>query len=143
VSFDIFIVPASGDEAETFDRAAVERAFAPMLREPGDFTNLYHPDGRLCSAEVYVDDGPRISSVMITRPPGFAALPEFWQAIFDLLRATRTMLVWPAGEDEPNSCIANPDLIANPPPSLREDRWRLAKAASAAEIVAAISDEDR
>jgi hypothetical protein len=41
----------------------------------------------------------------VNRPPDGV----FWQAIFEILKGTRTFLVWPA-PDPPTHCVANPDL---------------------------------
>ncbi len=137
MGFDIFLSVVTEDEADQFDRSIVERAFRPIVVDlEGDVWELRWPNGALSHAEVAVGTTPTLDGIHVSRPPG---MPAFWQAIYEILRQTRTVLLWPG---DPCSCVANPDLAANMPADYVEDRGQPVFVTSGQEIVDAISRSD-
>jgi hypothetical protein len=112
VSLDIFISAITDDEGNTFDRAIVERAFKSIVvNQSGDYWNLQTPQREMTGAAVFIEDAPRISHFSVNRPPDYDWFPEFWNAMFEVLRQTNTFLFWPAHGQFPHCCLANPNLI--------------------------------
>jgi hypothetical protein len=135
VSLDIFLSTLTDDEGASFDRAIVERAFkAIAVDQLGGYWNLRTPAGEMTSATISVADQPRISHFAANRPPGYGYFPEFWNAMFEVLRQTRTVVFWPAGGPKPHCCLANPDMISHGPASLIEAIGEPAFVTSGAEI---------
>jgi hypothetical protein len=135
VSLDIFLSALTEDKAALFDRAIVERAFkAIAVDQLGGYWNLRTPKGEMTSATISVADQPRISHFSANRPPGYGYFPEFWNAMFDVLQQTRTVLFWPADGPKPHCCLANPDVIPHLPASLIEAIGEPALVTSGAQI---------
>jgi hypothetical protein len=135
LSLDIFLSALTDDEAALFDRAIVVRAFkAIAVNQIGGHWNLRTPKGEMTSATISVADQPRISHFSANRPPGYGYFPEFWNAMFDVLQQTRTVLFWPAGGPKPHCCLANPDVIPHVPESLIEAIGEPALVTSGAQI---------
>jgi hypothetical protein len=105
MSFDIFLQAAPG---EALDRSMIERAFGDMIvgNPADDFWNLCGPEGEMYLANVFVGGGARVDGFMVAGPPD---TPEFWGAIFEILRQSRSYLVWPAAGPLPTYCVADPD----------------------------------
>jgi len=140
MSFDIFLSVLPGSEEDRFARSLVERAFTGLTPKLiGDYWNLRTPGGEDCFANVSIDDEPEIDGFSVNRPPSFEAFPEFWNAMFEILHQTRTILFWPDDGPYPTYCIANPVLVTDPPPILIEIMGEPAIVSSGAEIDAAIS----
>jgi hypothetical protein len=103
MSFDLFLMTMPAD---TFDRSIVEQAFAAFADDPAsDEWALVEPDGKHHGAYMSVAASSRVSGFSVNRPP---FIDEFWEAVFYVLRHTRTFLVWPAPKS-PSYCVANPD----------------------------------
>jgi hypothetical protein len=130
MGFDIFLQSPPG---ELLDRSIIEHAFANMIvGDPkSDFWNLHADDGEMYLANLFIGEGPSIDGFMVARPPW---VPEFWDAIFDILRQTQSFLVWPAGGPGPIYCVANPDWQSYLPADLVESMGPPALVAAAEEI---------
>jgi hypothetical protein len=139
VSLDIFLSTLTDDEAAQFDRAIVERAFkAIAVDQLGGYWNLRTSEGEMTSATISVADQARISHFSANRPPDYGYFPEFWNAMFEVLRQTRTVLFWPAGGPKPHCCLANPDMTPQVPASLIDAIGEPAFVTSGAEIDAVL-----
>ncbi len=116
---------------------SVERAFQKIVADPSrDHWNVRTPDGARTRAEVSIDAQPRIRGFGVTRPPSFEGLPEFWNAIFEVMKETRTILFWPGAD--PYVCITNPDFLRDLPADLAESVHGAVVVSSGAEICAAV-----
>jgi hypothetical protein len=143
MSFDIFVIAADRDGSGRFERRIVEQAFGrftPHIAD--DYWCLHHPNGEEIFATVSIDEGDLIESFSVNRPPSFEWFPEFWQALFEVLQATRTFLVWPALGANPTYCVANPELLANMPAELTDGMGPPATARCAQDIDLAIAATD-
>lgn len=119
MSFQIFLMTTTEDERDNFDRAIVERAFKDIaVRQDNEWWQLQTPEGDEVFATVHVHQKPRLSGFSVIRPPSFEVFPTFWDAVFDVLRQTRTVLAWPGGP--PPYCVANPALVPDLPADLIE-----------------------
>jgi hypothetical protein len=135
MGFEIFLTSVSTDEKDRFDRALVEHAFKNLADDvSGGHWNLVGADGERYSAEVDIREEPRLSGFGVSRPP---FVPEFWDAMFEIMRQTRTFLFWP-DSDPPQCCIANPDIIHDLPEGMVEALGEPVFASSGAEIEAAV-----
>jgi hypothetical protein len=84
MGFDIHVSVTADDGRDEFDRSIVECAFKSLaVDQSGDSWNLPAPDGKLYYGAVFVDDQPRITNFMVSRPP---VVPEVWNAMFEVLR---------------------------------------------------------
>jgi len=112
MGFTIYLSSLPDDPPAKFERALVERAFAPIAAEMyGDGWSLRAPDGEWL-AEVSLDDAPLIDGFRVNRPPSYDYLPGLYDALFEILRQTRTFLFWLAAEGGgPHYCVADADLI--------------------------------
>jgi hypothetical protein len=111
VSLDIFISTLTHDDIEKFERAVVERAFrAIAVDQSGNYWNLQTPRQEKMSVTISVDEEESISAFSANRPPEYRSFPEFWNAMFEVLRETYTVLFWPACESVPHCCVANPKM---------------------------------
>jgi hypothetical protein len=120
MSLDIFLSTVTGEEADNFERGIAERAFKDIVAdEDGEHWHL-----RTCSATVLIHNArparqhSKIAGVSANRPPSYEYVPEFWEAMFEILVQTRTMMYWPAGGPLPHCCIANPAMISAVPANL-------------------------
>lgn len=138
MSFDIFLKTADDDVA--LDRAIAERAFDGIV-EMMDYSEwmLLDPDGNPCDIAIDV----LVDCIAVNRPPSFEAVPQFWNAMFEILRQTRSFLIWSSAGPYPSYCIAHPELIVSPPPALLADFGKPAIVGSGAEIDAAITRTGR
>ncbi len=99
MSLDIFISTLTHDDIEKFERAVVERAFrAIAVDQSGNYWNLQTPRQEKTSVTISVDEEESISAFSANRPPEYRSFPEFWNAMFEVLRETYTVLFWPACE---------------------------------------------
>ena len=97
VSLDIYLLTLTDDEAAKFDRVIVERAFKDItVDQVGDYWHL-----RTTFGTVSVDDEPKIRGISVRSPPSYEHFPEFWNAMFEVLLQTHTVLTWPAGGPKP------------------------------------------
>lgn len=144
MSFEISLMTFRQDGSDDFDRAIVERAFKDItVNQEGDYWNLRLPGGDMVSAAVYIEDQPKISGFFVTRPPALSYFPTFWDAMFEVMRQTRTLLQWPAGEEgEPPYCVANLALVPDLPSEFIEHFGSPQIVSSGAEIDAAIERSD-
>ena len=103
MSFDIYVMTGG----ERFDRSIVERAFGDAaLNTDSDIWGLCYKDGSESLVDIDVGTDLQIDGFSASRPP---ASLEFWAPVFEVLRATRTFLVWPATGPAPTWCVANTD----------------------------------
>jgi hypothetical protein len=137
MSFDIFVCTMTEGDADFFDRSIAERAFEFIVEDlTGDQWALKAPGGGPCSGTVFIDDERKISGFSVNRPPGYEGFPEFWDAIFEVLRQTRAIVVWPG--DSPSYCVANPDAISSLTPDFVEDFGPTVLVTSGLEIAATV-----
>jgi hypothetical protein len=120
MSLDIFLSTVTGEEADNFDRGIAERAFKGIAADQdGEHWHL-----RTCSTTILIHDArpapqhSKIAAVSANRPPSYEHVPEFWEAMFEILVQTRTIMYWPAGGPLPHCCIANPAMIPGVPADL-------------------------
>jgi len=133
----LFLYCSSSGSAddELFERAVPERAFAVFgVETASPDWHLRAPDGDFYSAWMSVDTDPFLGCLSVNRPP---SAPEFWNAMFEVLRQTRIYLFWPA-PGRPSYCVANPDWRSYIKPDFVEDNGEPAMISSGAEISAAI-----
>lgn len=135
---DVFLVPVSG---ESFERAIVERAFARVATDQaGDCWVVEAANGEASFARIYIEDEPEISGFSFDRPPSYAGIPGFWDALFEVMSRTRTFLIWGGGGGpNPDYCVANEEVIADLDADMLEEMGRPAIARSGAEIEAAMT----
>ena len=140
MSFSIYVSTLNNDDKNTFDRAVVERAFRDIaMDQTGGYWNLRSPDGRIASTTIFIKDKPKISGFSANRPPSYSRFPKFWDAMFEILSQTRTILFWPAGGPRPHCCVADPTLLPDLPSDLTNALGKPAIVSSGAEIEAAIA----
>lgn len=108
MSLAVFLMTMIEDENGEqlrFDRSIVEQAFASFtLDQDTDNWRLLTPDGKLCLATLSVDVDRKITGFSID---GALTMPTFWDATYEVLRQTPTIVVWP-GRD-PSYCVAQLD----------------------------------
>ena len=135
MGFDIFLIAGQGEENH-FDRAIVERAFESFANNRSSgWWDFHMADGKSCSGELSIDQTAKVDGFAVHRPPD---LPWFWDAIFDVLRQTRTFLVWPAPGPGPDYCVANEGWKAYIDHEMVEDMGEPALVRSGAEIPAVL-----
>ena len=140
MGFTVFVSTATNDERDMFDRAIVERAFKDIaVDQTGDYWNLRGPDGHIVSATIWIDDQPRISNFAADRPPSYSYFPKYWDAMFEILSQTRTVLFWPASVPRPHCCVADPALVPDLPKDMTDALGKPAIVSSGAEMDAAIA----
>jgi hypothetical protein len=116
MSFMVILQTLKGNEETFFERAIVERLFAPYVHDlSGDEWAIHWPDGGACLAQLFIDDAPMISSFSVQRPPDFV---EFWDAMFQVMKETGTLLVWPG---EPFCCVADAAVLDELPEGFVEE----------------------
>jgi len=140
MSFSIYVSAMNDDDENMFDRAVVERAFRDIaVDQTGGYWNLRSPDGRIASTTIFIKDKPTISGFSANRPPSYSRFPRFWDAIFEILSQTRTILFWPEGGPRPHCCVANGALLPDLPSEWANALGKPAIVSSGAEIEAAIA----
>jgi hypothetical protein len=132
MSADMFVIAIPGGE---FPRVIVERAFAPYVDDVKDSDWIPHlPTGEATSAWMSVEQGETIDAFSINRPPDYEGFPEFWDAVFDVMRQTSTWCVIAGGGWEQNCCVAHADLISDDMIEHAGARERVRVASSGAEL---------
>jgi len=140
MSFTIYVSTLNNDDSNMFDRAIVERAFKDIaVNQTGAYWNLRSPDGHVASATIFIEEQPKISGFAANRPPSYSGLPKFWNAMFEILSQTRTILFWPTAGPRPHRCVADPALVPDLPSDLTNALGKPAIVSSGAEIEAAIA----
>ena|ERR1700722_8283646 len=141
MSFSIYVSTVNNDDGNTFDRAIVERAFKDIaVKQTRGYWNLRSPDGYIASATIFIEDQPKISGFSANRPPSYSGFPKFWNAMFEILRQTRTIMFWPAAKGpHPRCCVADLALVPDLPSDLTDALGKPAIVSSGAEIEAAIT----
>jgi hypothetical protein len=143
MSLTIYVSTLNNDDRSMFDRAIVERAFKDIaVNQTGGYWNLRSPDGHITSATIFIEDKPKSSGFSANRPPPYSRFPKFWDAMFEILSQTRTILFWPAGGPPPHCCVADPALLPDIPSDLTDALGKPAIVSSGAEIEAAIALTD-
>src|SRR5208282_669947 len=119
MSFSIYVSTVNNDDGNMFDRVIVERAFKDIaVNQAGVYWNLRRLDGHVASATIFIEGQLKISGFAANRPPSYSGFPKFWDAMFEILRQTRTIMFWPAAKGpHPRCCVADLALV----PDLRSD----------------------
>jgi len=81
-----------------------------------------------------------VMDLAINRPPAYDGFPEFWDAIFEVLRRTPTYRILLGVATHANCCIANPDILTELAADFAEARGGVRFVSSAVELVAALFD---
>jgi hypothetical protein len=136
MSFDLYLLALTDKETDRFDRSVAERAFAPLVRDvTGWEWDIRMPDGELTLAWFTIDLTPTITGFSVNRPP---FMPTFWDAVFEVLRQTRTIVAWPTA-GRPQYCVANREFADDLPPGFIESPDEIAFVSCGAEIEDAIN----
>jgi hypothetical protein len=128
----VFTVPP--DSAERFPVALVEKAFAPYLPENHDGALFLDGEQTWTTMTVHGDDGELINGFSFNRPPSYEGFPGFWDALYTVMRQTRTMCLIAGFGDDASWCVANPDIRDHLPEGFTADFGELKFASSAAEL---------
>lgn len=144
MSLDMFVDAFSEDGENEFSRTLVEQAFAPFVEDVKDtHWCLNLRSGEQTSVNMDVDESELIDGFSINRPPSYESFPEFWDALYQVLRQTRTFCFVAGAKEDPNCCAANPDVMNEVPETVQEiaePRGGPRLVASAAELEAALFD---
>ena len=141
MSFDMFVLMIRNDGKDCFERAIAERAFASVVEDVQESDWTCHDDDDV-GTHILIggldtdDEAEMIDGFSINRPPTYDHRPEFWNALFEVLRQTRTFLMWPDDGPGPTYCIANVDLEKEFPAEYIADFGRPAVISCGADIVA-------
>ena len=137
MSFDIYLFALDRNgEAAPFDRSIADRAFEGYIgNAKADGWSLRPPDGGWCSADISIDATPEITCIAIHRPP---FVDWFWNAMFEIMRRTKTFLMWGSANDAPGYCVAHADWESYMPTDMVEDDGPPAVVLCGADIEAAI-----
>jgi hypothetical protein len=135
IDLDVFAIFDENDNR--FSREIVERAFAPFIRDAEDMKEgsfpLYLRSGEQTAAYMYLHGTELLESFSINRPPGYEGFPEFWDAVYDVMRQTRTFCFSPDGK--PDCCVANPDIVDKVPAGVADESGRAHLVSSGEEII--------
>ncbi|MEW6437338.1 MAG: hypothetical protein AB1508_09265 [Pseudomonadota bacterium] len=144
MSLDMFVAAFSEDGENEFPRTLVEQAFAPFVEDVKEsHWSLNLKSGEQTSVDLDVEDGEMIDGFSINRPPSYGDFPEFWEALYNVLRQTRAFCVLAGVREDPNCCAANPEAVNEPPEpvmEIAEARGGPRLVSSAAELEAALFD---
>lgn len=144
MSLDMFVSAFSEDGENDFPRSIVEQAFAPFVEDVKDtYWRLNLRSGEQTFIDMDVEAGEMIDGFSINRPPSYEGFPEFWEALYNVLRQTRAFCVLAGVREDPNCCAANPDVINEVPEPLQDvaaARGGVRLVSSAAELEAALFD---
>ncbi|HLH11520.1 MAG TPA: hypothetical protein VKV77_06540 [Methylovirgula sp.] len=118
MSFDIFLTAFDKGKKGVFDRQIAESAFKDLIDGQDDSGwYLKLPNGEPCSSYLQIEEGPEIEGFCVERPP---LVPAFLDALFEVMRQTRTILWWPS-IDKPAACYANPAVLDELAPDEADD----------------------
>ncbi len=139
MSLDLTVfVLLRGGRLGRFPRAIVEQAFAPYVRDTrSDRWRLHLRSGEETWATMLVDDEELIDGIWVNRPPDYDAFPEFWAALYDVLRQTLAICILMGVSSEPNCCAASADVLDELPPDFVEE-WTVCLVTSGAELETAL-----
>jgi len=109
MSFDIWLYCFKNGDADFFPTQIVKDAFAPYhVGDEDKYWILQFPNGGRC--EVRVGEEPMTVGFMIIRPSG----DRLHDAIYEIMRQTRTALSWSFG----GAAVADPSVIPHLPPKM-------------------------
>ena len=137
MSFDIYLLTFGKDESGDrlrFNRLIVEKAFETIaLDRKSDYWPMEMPDGLLTLGTVSIDLQSRIEGFSVNSPPAAMA---FWDAMYDVLRQTPTLLAWPGRG--PSYCVTLSNYAGLAPAGMIEELGEPTVVTSGADISAAI-----
>jgi hypothetical protein len=110
VSRDLFVFALPGDDNQ-FASKIVEQAFAPFAPDMEDGQFYLYLDGEPTSALLSLRLGEVIDGFSVNRPPDKDWFPGFWDALYSVLRQTRSFCVVAGVKASPMFCVANPDTL--------------------------------
>lgn len=103
MSFDVFFFSYLDGKPIPFPIAIVENALGQFAdRSEPTCWALKFPDGGW--SDLYLREAAEISDFCLNRP---ARSSQLWLGVFDILRATRGILLWPGG----GSCVTDASVI--------------------------------
>jgi hypothetical protein len=141
MSFDIYVLVITEGDRDHFPRAMVERAFASIAIDlSGDHWILQPPNGESVMANVSIDEEALINGFSVNRPTHYDYFPELWDALYDVMRQTRTILFWPTNSG--CCCIANAAFAAELPADFVADWPKLTFASNGLDVHNAIATDD-
>jgi hypothetical protein len=131
MGLSMLVAAFSEDGESQFSRTLVEQAFAPFVEDVKDTCwRLYLKSGEQTFIDIHFEAGEMIDGFSVIHPPSYKGFPEFWEALYNVLRQTRAFCVLAGGQEHPNCCAANPDAVNEVPEPLRELAGRVAVPAS-------------
>jgi hypothetical protein len=144
MSFDMFVLMIRLDGVDFFERAIAERAFARYVDdlESGEW-HFRKIHGESYGTRILIAEGQLIDGLSINRPPSYEKWPDFWNALYDVLRQTRTFLLWPDAGQRPHYCVGNPVFLDEFPSEYVTEHGKPAVASSGAELETAVSGVSR
>src|ERR1700722_2686805 len=132
MSLDMFVFAIPDEEKHRFPREIVERAFAAITQDVKDEEYRLMKDGEEAWARMSLASGELIDAIAINRPPSYNGFPEFWGAIFDVLRQTPTRCIVQGVGADAKFCIANPAVLDELPADFAEEYGEVRFVSSAA-----------
>jgi hypothetical protein len=129
MSFDLVLTCLKDGLPDNFPATIVRQALDPFITSrDGDFCKLSFPDGG--SGEMFTDDDEETDGLMISRGSG----RDLYDALFDILRQTHSVLFWSFG----GCVVADPSVIPDLPEGLIESLGPPTIVRNGADIVAAV-----
>jgi hypothetical protein len=112
MDFKIFLYMLKGSKKSFFERDIVTCAFRHLVESTdGDCWQIVLPDSP-CLGQIHIEGTQEIKGFSVKRPP--FELP-FWDALFEVMRQTPTLLFWPGSIDHHSiCCVANTAAASEP-----------------------------
>lgn len=133
MSMDVFLFAFREGKPARFDRSIVERAFPSGLKRfERDLWSFLDPR----NGEYYGDlnfhdeEGSTVTGFSLNRPPFM--IVDFSKGLFEVLRQTSSIFVWPG--DEVWACATSADVLVHAPSDLFDSPSQLAIISSPEEI---------
>ncbi|HEY3636980.1 MAG TPA: hypothetical protein VGK90_02425 [Rhizomicrobium sp.] len=136
MSLDLFVFALPGDDNQ-FPSKIVEQAFAPFAPDMGDGEFYLYLDGEPTSVLMSLRLGEVIDGFSVNRPPDKDWFPGFWDALYSVLRQTRSFCVVAGVRGSPMYCVANRDTLDELPAVMDADE-RACVVHSGADLAAAL-----
>lgn len=130
MSLDIFMQAYRSGEPTTFKRMVMDQVFGANLSiNEDDFARVGFTDGS--GGQMFFSEGDDLHGVMFNHCGGEA----FWNALFDLLKRTGSVLFWPGGG---GYLVADMAVVAHLPRGMVAESDTVTLVTSGTEIFKAI-----